>query len=183
MKKLLTVMLAVLMACTLAACSKKEESKTEPTETASAEATEEASTEATETEDVVLIENPWIECNDGQEAAEIAGFEFEVPESDTVAMAYRAIEGQVIEVSYGGVDGTAVRKGLGFEADTLSGDYNEYEANGTLEAGDGITVTYAGKDEETVNNAYWTIGDYAYSLHAENGIAIDALTQFVEAAK
>ncbi len=180
MKKLLTIMLTTLMVASLAACSKKEETEATatPEETAAAE-----TTAPTETEDsIIAIANPWIECNDGQEAAEIAGFEFEVPESETSAMAYRAIEGQVFEVSYGGVEGTVVRKGLGFEASTLSGDYTEYANGGNLEVGD-VTVTYAGKDEETVNNAYWTVGDYAYSLYDANGVSLDALTQFVEAVK
>ncbi len=177
-------MLSVLMVCALGACSKKETTETEsgPVETTAA-ATEEA-TEATETESAELA-NPWVDCADAQEAAQLAGFEFEVPESETTAMAYRAVEGQIIEVSYGSAtEGTVVRKALGFDAADLSGDYNEYENGGTLYVGeDKIAVTYAGKDEETVNNAYWTIGDYSYSLYDANGVSIDAVEEFVAAAK
>lgn len=53
-----------------------------------------------------------------------------------------------------------------------------------MEVGDdNIVVTYAGKDEETVNNAYWTIGDYSYSLYDVNGISVEAVEEFVAAAK
>ncbi len=181
MKKLLTIMLSVLMVCGLVACSSSKE-ETEPTTTP--EATE--TTEATETETTdAELANPWVDCADSQEAAEIAGFEFEVPESETTAMAYRAVEGQIIEVSYGSAtEGSVARKALGYDAADLSGDYNEYEVGGTLEVGDDkIVVTYAGKDEETVNNAYWTIGDYAYSLYDANGISVEAVEEFVAAAK
>ena len=183
MKKLLTIMLSVLMVCGLVACSLNKEA--EPTETATTEpeATETAEPAETETADAELA-NPWVDCQDGQEAAQIAGFEFEAPESETTAMAYRAVEGQIIEVSYGSAtEGTVARKALGFDAADLSGDYNEYENGGTFETADGVVVTYAGKDEETVNNAYWTIGDYAYSLYDANGISLEAAQEFVEAAK
>ena len=183
MKKLLTIMLSVLMVCGLVACSSNKEA--EPTETATTEpeATETAEPAETETADAELA-NPWVDCQDGQEAAQIAGFEFEAPESETTAMAYRAVEGQIIEVSYGSAtEGTVARKALGFDAADLSGDYNEYENGGTFETADGVVVTYAGKDEETVNNAYWTIGDYAYSLYDANGISLEAVQEFVEAAK
>ncbi len=184
MKKLLTIMLSVLMVCALGACSKKETTETESgpvVETETAEATEATETETADAE----LANPWVDCADAQEAAQVAGFEFEVPESETTAMAYRAVEGQIIEVSYGSAtEGTVARKALGFDAADLSGDYNEYEAGGTMEVGDdNIVVTYAGKDEETVNNAYWTIGDYSYSLYDVNGISVEAVEEFVAAAK
>ena len=183
MKKLLTIMLSVLMVCALGACSKKETTETESgpvVETETAETTEATETETADAE----LANPWVDCADGQEAAQIAGFEFEAPESETTAMAYRAVEGQIIEVSYGSAtEGIVARKALGFDAADLSGDYNEYENGGTFEAADGVVVTYAGKDAETVNNAYWTIGDYAYSLYDANGISLEAAQEFVEAAK
>ncbi len=184
MKKLLTIMLSVLMVCALGACSKKETTETESgpvVETETAETTEATETETADAE----LANPWVDCADGQEAAQIAGFEFDAPESETTAMAYRAVEGQIIEVSYGSAtEGTVARKALGFDAADLSGDYNEYEAGGTMEVGDdNIVVTYAGKDEETVNNAYWTIGDYSYSLYDVNGISVEAVEEFVAAAK
>ena len=183
MKKLLTIMLSVLMVCALGACSKKETTETESgpvVETETVETTEPTETETADTE----LANPWVDCKDGQEAAQIAGFEFEAPESETTAMAYRAVEGQIIEVSYGSAtEGTVARKALGFDAADLSGDYNEYENGGTFETADGVVVTYAGKDEETVNNAYWTIGDYSYSLYDANGISLEAAQEFAEAAK
>ena len=176
-------MLSVLMVCALGACSKKEESEVEPTETATAEATETATAEPTETADAELA-NPWVDCADAQEAAQIAGFEFEVAESLGTDGVYRAVSGQIIEVTLGNELNVpfTFRKALGIDAADLAGDYNEYSAGGTLEAND-TTVTYAGSGDDSINVAYWTIGDYAYSFSTEAGIPAEALTSYVELVK
>ncbi len=179
MKKLLTIMLSVLMVCALGACSKKETTETEsgPVETTA------AATEATETESAELA-NPWVDCADAQEAAQLAGFEFEVAESLGTDGVYRAVSGQIIEVTLGN-DLNApftFRKALGVDAADLAGDYNEYSTGGTLEAND-TTVTYAGTAEDSINVAYWTIGDYAYSFTTESGIPAEVLTSYVELVK
>ncbi len=183
MKKLLTIMLSVLMVCGLAACSKKAEET--PAETTAPVETAATETEApVETEETTELANPWVDCNDAQEAAQVAGFEFELPESETVAISYRAVEGQIFEATYGEADGTVVRKALGFDGETLAGDYNEYENGGTIYAGeDKIEVTYKGSEAEVVNVAYWTIGDYTYSLTSTTGISADSVTEFAAAAK
>ena len=181
MKKLLTIMLSVLMVASLSACSKKDTAETETPveETAAAE-----TTAPTETEETTELANPWVDCNDEQEAAQIAGFEFELPESETVAIAYRAVEGQVIEATYGGSDGSVARKALGFDGETLAGDYNEYEEGDIIYAGDDkIEVTYKGTTADVVNVAYWTVGDYTYSLTSTSGISTDAVAEFAAAAK
>ncbi len=177
MKKLLTIMLSIAMFCGLAACSSSKE-ETEPTTTP--EATEATETETTDAE----LANPWVDCKDGQEAAEIAGFEFEVAESLGTDGVYRAVNGQIIEVTLGNELNVpfTFRKALGVEAADLSGDYNEYEVGGTLEAND-TTVTFAGTAEDSINVAYWTIGDYAYSFTTEAGVPAEALTSYVELVK
>ncbi len=165
-------MLSITMICGLIACSGKEE-EIKPTTTP----------EVAETETFELA-NPWVDCKDGQEAAEIAGFEFEVAESLGTDGVYRAVNGQIIEVTLGNELNVpfTFRKALGVEAADLSGDYNEYEVGGTLEAND-TTVTFAGTAEDSINVAYWTIGDYAYSFTTEAGIPAEALTSYVELVK
>ncbi len=182
MKKLLTIMLSVLMVAGLSACSKKDttETETDPVETTATTET----TAPTETEETTEIANPWVDCKDDQEAAQVAGFEFELPESETVAISYRAISGQAFEATYGGSDGTVVRKALGFDGEELAGDYNNYEEGGTIYAGeDNTEVTYKGTTADVVNVAYWTVGDYTYSLTSPNGITTEAMTEFATAAK
>ena len=181
MKKLLTIMLSVLMVASLSACSKKDTAETETPveETAAAE-----TTAPTETEETTELANPWVDCNDEQEAAQIAGFEFEVAESLGTDGVYRAVEGQIIEVTLGNELNVpfTFRKALGFDGETLAGDYNEYENGGTLQAGD-VDVTYAGDGEDSINVAYWTIGDYTYSFTSNAGIPAEALTSYVELVK
>ncbi len=178
MKKLLTIMLSVLMVCGLAACSKKAEETP-------AETTTPVETEApVETEETAELANPWVECSDAQEAAQVAGFEFEVAESLGTDGVYRAVEGQISEVTLGNSLNVpfTFRKALGFDAAELSGDFNEYEVTGTLEA-NGATVTYAGTGEESINVAYWTIDDYAYSFTTDAGIPSEVLASYVELVK
>ncbi len=183
MKKLLTIMLSVLMVCGLAACSKKAEET--PAETTAPVETAATETEApVETEETTELANPWVDCNDAQEAAQVAGFEFEVAESLGTDGVYRAVEGQISEVTLGNSLNVpfTFRKALGFDAAELSGDYNEYEVTGTLEA-NGATVTYAGTGEDSINVAYWTIGDYAYSFTTDAGIPSEVLASYVELVK
>ena len=181
MKKLLTVMLSLLMVCALGACSKKETTETESGPVVETETAE--TTEATETEGAELA-NPWVDCADAQEAAQLAGFEFEVAESLGTDGVYRAVEGQIIEVTLGNELNVpfTFRKALGIDAADLSGDYNEYENGGVLQVGD-VSVTYAGTGEDSINVAYWTIGDYAYSFTTNTGIPAEALSSYVELVK
>ena len=182
MKKLLTIMLSVLMVAGLSACSKKDttETETDPVETTATTET----TAPTETEETIEIANPWVDCKDGQEAAQVAGFEFEVAESLGTDGVYRAVEGQIIEVTLGNELNVpfTFRKALGIDAADLSGDYNEYENGGVLQVGD-VSVTYAGTGEDSINVAYWTIGDYAYSFTTNTGIPAEALSSYVELVK
>ena len=182
MKKLLTIMLSVLMVAGLSACSKKDttETETDPVETTATTET----TAPTETEETTEIANPWVDCKDGQEAAQVAGFEFEVAESLGTDGVYRAVEGQIIEVTLGNELNVpfTFRKALGIDAADLSGDYNEYENGGVLQVGD-VSVTYAGTGEDSINVAYWTIGDYAYSFTTNTGIPAEALSSYVELVK
>ena len=180
MKKLLTVMLSVLMVAGLSACSKKDTTETDPVETTATTET----TAPTETEETTEIANPWVDCKDDQEAAQVAGFEFEVAESLGTDGVYRAVNGQIIEVTLGNELNVpfTFRKALGIDAADLAGDYNEYEAGGTLEAND-TTVTYAGSAEDSINVAYWTIGDYAYSFTTDTGIPAEVLISYVELVK
>ncbi len=116
-------------------------------------------------EDAVDMINPFIECRTLEEAEEIAGFEFNVPddlEPDLEAQ-YRALEGKLIEVIYfdRGEEIYRIRKGT--ESD-VSGDYNDYSVSVCVDAS-----TWAGElkgyKEGLTNCAVWTGDDgFGYSL-------------------
>jgi hypothetical protein len=112
--------------------------------------------------------NPFIDCNTLEEAENIAGFEFNVPddlEPDLDAK-YRALEGKLIEVIYydRGEEIYRIRKGT--ERD-VSGDYNEYSVSVCVDA-----ATWAGElkgyKEGLTNCAVWTDEKgFGYSLTTE----------------
>jgi len=116
-------------------------------------------------EDEIDMINPFIDCNTLEEAENIAGFEFNVPddlEPDLEAQ-YRALEGKLIEVIYfdRGEEIYRIRKGT--ESD-VSGDCNDYSVAVCVDAS-----TWAGElkgyKEGLTNCAVWTDEDgFGYSL-------------------
>ena len=112
--------------------------------------------------------NPFIDCRTLEEAEEIAGFEFNVPddlEPDLEAQ-YRALEGKLIEVIYydRGEEIYRIRKGT--ERD-VSGDYNDYSVSMCVDSVNWAAELKGYKDGLT-NCAVWTDEDgYGYSLTTE----------------
>lgn len=183
MKKLFSITLSALMACSLVACSSSSEATTTPTSTT--EATVEPTAEATSSTDQSSgsgMPNPWTTCDSLEDAEKLAGFEFTLPTSEDIQATYSAVEGQLIEVVYDadGDDPLVVRKGVG--SDDLSGDYTTYDVEGTLTVGE-ITVNYKGESEDVIHNAIWTSGDYSYSIYSPIGVTTEALSAFVEQVK
>ena len=116
-------------------------------------------------EDVTDMINPFIDCRTLEEAEEIAGFEFNVPDDlePDLEAEYRALEGILIEVIYydRGEEIYRIRKGT--ESD-VSGDYKEYSVSVCVDA-----ATWAGElkgyKEGLTNCAVWTDEDgFGYSL-------------------
>ncbi|MBO7530743.1 MAG: hypothetical protein J6T50_02940 [Lachnospiraceae bacterium] len=119
-------------------------------------------------EDAVDMINPFIDCRTLEEAEEIAGFEFNVPDDlePDLQAEYRALEGILIEVIYydRGEEIYRIRKGT--ESD-VSGDYNDYSVSVCVDAS-----TWAGElkgyKEGLTNCAVWTDMDgFGYSLTTE----------------
>ncbi len=166
-------MLSITMVCGLTACSNKEE-EIKPTTTP----------EVAETETFELA-NPWVDCEDANKASELASFEFEVAESLGTDGVYRAVEGQIIEVTLGNKLNVpfTFRKALGIDSADLSGDYNEYSFGGQFKTDDDVIVNFAGEKDDSINMAYWTIGDYAYSYTSDAGIPEEVLISYVGLVK
>ena len=169
MKKIMTLVLALVMVFALCACGAAETPAEETT------TTEEATTQ---------IANPWQDVESVAAAEELVGYGIEAPE--TVAglaqTAVRAMVGEngetMIELVYGDNE-IVIRKAPG--ADDVSGDYNTYAATEEVTVGD-AAVTEKG-DGENVFCAIWTSGDYAYAIVATAGIGADAVAEAVAAVK
>ena len=107
----------------------------------------------------MLMPNPFADLQTLEEAQEEAGFAISLPEAEEPydTLIYRAIKGQMIEIIYlddRNHEGYRIRKGINMEED-ISGDYNEYAKEDTLEAG-GLTIQVRGEKEDQWSTAVWT---------------------------
>ena len=114
------------------------------------------------TDDDVQIANPFQECTDLSEAAQIAGFSITAPDScvNSSGKVIQAIQNDMIEIIYqddAGNELARIRKGL--STSEISGDYNLYENDSTQEI-DGKSVHIRGNGR-LVYAADWTDGVYA----------------------
>ncbi len=126
------------------------------------------------------IANPYVDCETLEEAGELAGFDISVP--DEIDGGYtqgtiQAVENEMIQVIYTTEAGEEItlRKGTGTE--DISGDYNEYAEENTLDV-DGTSVTARGSDG-LVYAATWTDGTYTYSITASAGLESDSVSALV----
>ena len=126
------------------------------------------------------IANPYVDCGTLEEAGELAGFDISVP--DEIDGGYtqgtiQAVENEMIQVIYTTEAGEEItlRKGTGTE--DISGDYNEYAEENTLDV-DGTSVTARGSDG-LVYAATWTDGTYTYAITASAGLESDSVSALV----
>ena len=128
----------------------------------------------------VQITSPFVDCETLEEAVELAGFDISVP--DEIDGGYtqgtiQAVENEMIQVIYTTEAGEEItlRKGTGTE--DISGDYNEYAEENTLDV-DGTSVTARGSDG-LVYAATWTDGTYTYAITASAGLESDSVSALV----
>ena len=126
------------------------------------------------------IANPYVDCETLEEAGELAGFDISVP--DEIDGGYtqgtiQAVENEMTQVIYTTEAGEEItlRKGTGTE--DISGDYNEYAEENTLDV-DGTSVTARGSDG-LVYAATWTDGTYTYAITASAGLESDSVSALV----
>lgn len=145
---------------------------------------------AIETPDVggMQIANPFVDCDDFDAAAKIAGFAITAPETveGYPNRMIQAVKNDMIQVFYTTGDPAdeatqevLVRKAVGSE--DVSGDYNEY-ASVTKQDVNGLTVTLKGNGD-LMNLATWTDGNYSYSVSVSDGAGLDAILSLVNALK
>ncbi len=137
----------------------------------------EQTTQTTEAEPSTCLPNPFVDYDSLEEAEKAAGFTFTVPSSVTVegktsaSRGVQVMSGTMIQVLYMDADGNellCLRKEAG--SDDLSGDYNTYDYEGKLTAGD-VTVSVRGASKDLLSDAIWTKDGYSYSVYAVSGIS------------
>lgn len=132
------------------------------------------------------IPNPWETYDSLADAAKAAGFEMSVSErpqmfTETTYQVLKDEEQTILEVLYSAEDSgeqMIMRKasGAGENAD-ISGDYNVYNETSTVTVGEYI-VNLKGNDQK-VNLATWTSGDYVFSIDCTSGITTEEMTAFI----
>lgn len=137
-------------------------------------------------DDTTQIPNPWEQYTSLADAAKAAGFEMSIPErprmfTETIYQVMKDENETILEVLYSAEDSgeqMVIRKasGAGKNAD-ISGDYNVYNETSTVTVGE-YNVTLKGNDQK-VNLATWTSGDYAYSIDCISGITAEEMTAFI----
>ncbi len=134
----------------------------------------------------ISIANPFIECKDLDEAAAVAGFEFDIPEElmGEYETYINAIDGSMIQVIFysSGDEVFRLRKGYG---DDISGDYNTYPV-ATAFDGKLYSGILKGEDDAHVSCAIWHDKEYAYSLTAgdkalDTDVASDIIAMLMRA--
>ena len=194
-KKWMALVLCAVLALSLVACgtsgNNTQNDTTDDTtnsttdDTNSTDSTNSGTTDtdtSTDSEDDgnVQITSPFVDCETLEEAGELAGFDISVP--DEIDGGYtqgtiQAVENEMIQVIYTTEAGEEItlRKGTGTE--DISGDYNEYAEENTLDV-DGTSVTARGSDG-LVYAATWTDGTYTYAITASAGLESDSVSALV----
>ena len=194
-KKWMALVLCAVLALSLVACgtsgNNTQNDTTDDTtnsttdDTNSTDSTNSGTTDTdtstdSEDDDNVQITSPFVDCETLEEAGELAGFDISVP--DEIDGGYtqgtiQAVENEMIQVIYTTEAGEEItlRKGTGTE--DISGDYNEYAEENTLDV-DGTSVTARGSDG-LVYAATWTDGTYTYAITASAGLESDSVSALV----
>ena len=151
-----------------------------------AEITDIVSLEKASNEEMAMqIANPFMEADDLQAAAELAGFEMAAPESidGYPEIMIQVIKNEMIEIFYYegefGEDGhkeVLIRKGVGDE--DISGDYNEYDENETTSI-NGMDVNLRGEGG-AVKVAAWAANGYSYAIDSSEGLTKEEIENMVE---
>lgn len=167
MKKFMTIALSAIMLLALASCK--------------ADAKEQS--EALNSEGV-QIPNPFIDCENIEEAQKIAGFDISVPKDIAVDRGdrkIRAVESEMIEIIYtdNAEQKLSIRKGIG-EKD-ISGSYEAYEK--TVEAAvDGINAELKGNND-SFYVAVWTFDGYSFSVADKTGLTKEEMKALIAEIK
>lgn len=197
MKKMIVLALSAVMALSFVACGEKGNTVDGNANLVGDDPATWGSTIDSEQKSDVEIPNPFSECSSLEEAAQNAGFSFNVPEAidgytQRIIRTMADEEGStMIEVIYQNeidenestdkLGEICMRKAKG-DAD-ISGDYTEYSETGSITVGN-IQVTVKG-EHGNINLAAWTDNGYTYSIggYSETGITAEEMSDFIAVVK
>ena len=185
-KKWMALVLCAVLALSLVACGTSgNNTQNDTTDDTSNSTTDDTTNDTGSTNSGATDTDTSTDTADGstetlEEAGELAGFDISVP--DEIDGGYtqgtiQAVENEMIQVIYTTEAGEEItlRKGTGTE--DISGDYNEYAEENTLDV-DGTSVTARGSDG-LVYAATWTDGTYTYAITASAGLESDSVSALV----
>lgn len=116
--------------------------------------------------------SPWNEHETLDDLKNAVDFPISFPESiDGMSISFLQEMGKLAEARYGD-DKITLRKGAG--TDDVSGDYNEYSEEKTLDGG----ITAKGENG-LIKLAVWTDGEYSYSIASSDGISEETALELV----
>ena len=199
MKKMIALALSAVMALSLVACGEKGNTVDDNANIVGGDPATWEPTITIDSEQKSDIEIPdlFSESSSLEEAAQNAGFSFNVPEAvdsytQRIIRTTAGGEGStMIEVIYqneidgkentDSADEIRMRKANGDE--DISGDYTEYPETSSLTVGN-IQVTAKGGNGN-INLATWTDNGYTYSIgvYSETGITAEEMYDFIAAEK
>lgn len=125
----------------------------------------------------VSIPNPMKEISSIQQANQITGFDFDIPDTinnNEISSIY-VIDDNLTEVDYG--ETITIRKSS--LPEDISGDYNEYDSS-EIKTIENVDVTI--KSTNSTYEVTWYEDDYSYSFYAENmdrEILIEEVTNII----
>lgn len=187
MRRTKMALLGIMMVLSITACAEKAEPKNSGMEPTAQETTTEEKTQETveaesgeNAENMLGMPNPYTDHDSLEEAEEYAGFKIQVPDEicGAKAAAFRNLGTKMLEVIYydGDTEVARVRKGTG--EDDISGDYNEYELDETVDAAD-TQVTLKGSADGYAL-AVWNADGYAYAVSVTKETSKDEMLKLVE---
>lgn len=187
MRRTKMALLGIMMVLSITACAEKAELNNAGTEPTAHEATTDEKIQETvkaesgeSVENMLGMPNPYTDHDSLEEAEEDAGFKIQVPDEicGAKAAAFRNLGTKMLEVIYydGDTEVARVRKGTG--EDDISGDYNEYEADETVDAAD-TQVTLKGSADGCAL-AVWNADGYAYAVSVTKETSKDEILKLVE---
>ena len=140
---------------------------------------------------IIGMANPFIDHENIDGAIDAVGFPISLPSSSILPTwvgntVYRSsvVNMKLIEVIYSEDDTynreIRIRKGI-VDKEDISGDYNDYDKEAKLTI-DNKEVSCFG-NEEVINLAMWSDGEYKYSIHSTDGFDLETLELFIKDIK
>ncbi|MBO6114620.1 MAG: hypothetical protein J6P57_06140 [Lachnospiraceae bacterium] len=168
-KRIMAIMSLVIMATATTACG-SDKSKETTTELTATEDTTTGQTTQAENGETGMVD-PWIFVASSTDAAEGAGVGYFMVPEDGMSLdggevhmyGFKYMEGIAEADGSVGAAEITIRKGLKQDTEDVSGDYNEYSFEWTVETEDWEVKCYGNEEGKTMK-AIWLSDNFSYSI-------------------